>query len=89
MGKDIGRLYKKIDSKLSTPTLKKPGLSSPASHTSSEGNSTQTYISPRLDNEHITTNQNKNNITTTYDIQSCVIPQDFFTVLRPLLRLLV
>ena len=29
----------------------------------------------RLDNKHITTNQNKNNISNTYDIHSCVTPQ--------------
>ena len=74
MGKDIGRLYKNNRSKLSTLTLKKPGLSSSASHTSSASNSTRTYISPRLDNKHITTNHNKNNISNKYDIQSCVTP---------------
>ena len=74
MGKDIGRFYKHNWSKLSTPTLKKPVLLSSSSHTSSASNSTRKYIPSRLDNKHITTNQNKNNISNTDDIQSCVTP---------------
>ena len=75
MGKDIGRLYKNNQSKIPTPTIKKPGLSSSDSHASSASNYTQTCISSRLDNKHITTNQNKNKISNTDDIQSCVTPQ--------------
>ena len=61
--------------KLSTPTLKKPVLSSSASHTSSASNSKRTSISSRLDNKHIITNQNEKNISNTYDIHSFVTPQ--------------
>ena len=75
MGKDISCFYKDNQSNLSTPTLKKPVLSSSAYHTSSASNSTQTSISFRLDNKHITTNNNKNNISNIDDIQSCVTPR--------------
>ena len=71
----VGRLYKNNRSKLSTPISKKPGLSSSAFHTSSVSNYTRTYISSILDNKHITTNQKKNNISNTDDIQSCVTQQ--------------
>ena len=60
---------------MSAPTLKKAFLSYSSSHTSSEINSTQTSIFSRLDNKHITTNQNKNNISNTDNIHSCVTPQ--------------
>ena len=72
MGKGIGHLYKNNRSKPSTQKLKKPGLSSSASHISSARNSTRKSIPSRLDNTHITTNKNKNNISNIYDIQSCV-----------------
>ena len=75
MGKEIGRLYKNNQSKLSTPTLTKPGLSSSAAHISSASNLTRTSISSQLDNKDITTNQNKNNTSNTDDIHSCVTPQ--------------
>ena len=75
MGKDIGRLFKNNESKTSTPTLKKPVLSSSDFHTSSASNSTRTYISSRLDNKNITENLKKNNTSDTYDIHSCVAPQ--------------
>ena len=72
MGKKIGRFCKNNRSKLSNPTLKKPVLSSSASHTLSAINLTQASISYRLVNKHIATNQNKNNISSTDVIQSCV-----------------
>ena len=50
-------------------------LPSSYSHESSASNSTGTYISYRHDNKHISTNQNKNNISNTYDIHSCVTPR--------------
>ena len=75
MGKCIGCLYKNIQLKLSIQTLKKPGLSSSASNTSSPSNYTRTSMSSRIDNKHITTNKNKNNISNTDDIQSYVTPQ--------------
>ena len=40
MGKEIGRYFKYNRSKISTPTLKKPVLSSSSAHTSSAGNLT-------------------------------------------------
>ena len=45
MGKEIGRSYKYDRSKISTPTLKKPLLSSSANHTSYTTNLTRTIIS--------------------------------------------
>ena len=59
MVKDIGSFYKNNSSKLSIQTLKKPVLSSSADHTLYASNSTGTSISYQLDNEDITTNQNK------------------------------
>ena len=60
---------------MSTRTLKKPVLSSSASHKLSESNLTRTSISSQLDNKNITINQNKNNTSNTDDIQSCVTPR--------------
>ena len=74
-GKEIGRSYKYNQSKISTSALKKTVLSSSAAHTLSASNSTPTSISSQLDNKDITTNQNKNNISNTDDIHSCVTPQ--------------
>ena len=45
MGKEIGRYFKYNRSKMSTPILKKPVLSSSAAHTSSANNSTGTSVS--------------------------------------------
>ena len=73
-GQENWPFYHNHRSKLSTPTLRKPILSSSASHTSSASNSTRTSISSQLDNKYITTNQNKNNISNTDDIHSCVTP---------------
>ena len=75
MGKEIGRLYKKNLSKLSTYTLKKPVLSSSAAHASSESNLTQTSIQSQLDKKDITTNQIKNNTSNTNDIHSYITPR--------------
>ena len=58
--------------RISTPTIKKPVLSSSAAHISSTSNLTQTSLSSQLDNKDITTNQNKNNTSNTDDIHSCV-----------------
>ena len=80
MGKEIGRFYKNNRSKLYTPTLKKPVLLSSASHTSSASNSTQTSILYTIDIKEINTNKNKNNISNTYDIHSCVTPQKNYSV---------
>ena len=75
MGKEIGRSFKYNRSKISTPTLKKPVLSSSASHKSSASNSTGTSISSQLDNKNSTTNHNKNNTSNIYYIHSCVTAQ--------------
>ena len=64
-----------FDSKISTPTLKKPVLSSSTAHTSSASNLTRTFISSHLDNENSTTIQNKKNTSDTDDIDSCVTPR--------------
>ena len=75
MVKDIGRLYKYNLPKQSTPTFKKPVLSSSAAHASSASNLKRTSISSQLDNKYITTNQNNKNTSNTYDIHSCVTQQ--------------
>ena len=73
--KDIGHLYKYNRPRQSTPTFKKPVLSSSAAHASSAGNSAGTSISSQLDNKNITTNKNKNNTSNIDDIHSCVTPR--------------
>ena len=72
MGKEIGCSFKYNRLKISTPTIKKPVLSSSAAHTSSASNLTWTSISSQLDNKDSTTNQNKKNTSYTDDIHSCV-----------------
>ena len=74
-GQGSWSFFKNNWSKLSTPTLKKPVLSSSASHTSYASNSTGTTISSQLDNDNIIKNQNKNNTSNTDDIHSGVTPQ--------------
>ena len=75
MGKEICRSWKYNRSKISTPTLNKPVLSSSADHTSSASNLTRTLISSHLDTKDSTANKKKNNTSNTDDIQSCVTPQ--------------
>ena len=75
MVKDIGRFYKNNRPKQSTPTFKRPVLSSSAAHASYVSNSTGTSISSQLDNKDITKNQNRNNTSNTDDIHSCVTPR--------------
>ena len=72
MGKEIGRSYKYNRSKISTPTLKKPVLSSSDAHTSSASNMTPVSISSKHDNKDITTNQSKNNTSNTDDMHSFI-----------------
>ena len=55
MGKEIGPSLKYNRSKLFTPTLKKPVLSSSTDHTSYSSNLTQTIISYQLENEESNT----------------------------------
>ena len=75
MGKEIGRSYKYNQSKISSPTLNKPVLSSSASHTSSAKNSTGKSISSQLDIKEMFTNKKKSNTSNTDDIHSCVTPR--------------
>ena len=72
MGKEIGSSFKYNWSKRSTPTLKEPVISSSSVHTSFAKKLTWTSISSQLDDKDITTNQNKNNISNTDNIQSCI-----------------
>ena len=53
MGKDVGRSYKYNQSKISTPTLKNPVLSSSANYTSYTTSLSQTIISSQLENKDI------------------------------------
>ena len=74
MGKDVGCSYKYNQSKLSTPTLNKPILSSSANHTSYTTSLLQTIISSQLENKDSTTIQNTSYFSNTDDIQSCITP---------------
>ena len=75
MVKEIGSSYKYNRSKISTPTLKKPVLSSSANHTSYTTSSSQTFMSSHLENEDSIAIQNASEILNTYDIHSCVTPR--------------
>ena len=75
MGKDIDRSYKYYQSKISTPTINKPVLSSSANHTPYTTNSTPTIMSHQLQHKDSTSIQNIVNISNTDDIHSCVTPQ--------------
>ena len=66
MGKEIGSFYKNNQSKISTPTLKKPDLSSSASHKTPASNLTWTYILSQLDDKDIIKNQNNRHTSNTY-----------------------
>ena len=75
MGKDIGRVYKHNQPKLSSPTLKKPVLLSSANHTSCITISNPTITSQQIQDKNSTSIQDKVNISDTDDIHSCVTPQ--------------
>ena len=75
MGKEIGCYFKYIQLKISTPTLKKPVLSSLENHTSYSSNLKRTIISYQLENKYSTEIQNTLDITNTDDIHSCVTPR--------------
>ena len=68
MVNDTGRSYKYIQSKISTPTLKKPVLSSSANHISYTTSLSQTIISSQLENKDSTAIQNTSEILNTYNI---------------------
>ena len=66
--------YKYNRSKIFTPTLKKPVLSSSENQTSYTTSLSQTVISSRLENKYSTAIQNTSEISNTGDIHSCVTP---------------
>ena len=74
MGKEIGCYFKYIQSKISTPTIKKPVLSFSSAHTSYTGNLKRTFISSQLENEDSTTIQNKKDASNADGIHSFVTP---------------
>ena len=76
MGKEIGRYFKYNRSKISTPTLKKPVLSSLAHHTSYTTTSTRTIISSQLEHKDSTEIKNTLDISNTDDIHSWVTPRN-------------
>ena len=75
MGKEIGRSYKYNRPKSSTPTLKKPVLSSSANHTSCITISNPPVTSHPRQHKGSASNQDKVNISNTDDIHSCVTPK--------------
>ena len=75
MGKEIGRSYKYNRPKSSSPTLKKPILSSSAHHTSCITISNQPVTSQPCQHQGSDSNQDKVNISNTDDIHSCVAPK--------------
>ena len=72
MGKEIGRSYKYNRPKSSSPTLKKPVLSSSAHHTSCITISNPPIMSHPRQHKGSASNQDKVNISNTDDIHSCV-----------------
>ena len=74
MGKGNFRSFEYNRSKISTPTLKKPVLSSSENHASYTTNSTRTIISYQLENKDSTAIQNTSDILNTDDIHFCVTP---------------
>ena len=75
MGKEIGCSYKYYRSKISTPILKKPALSSSAHNTSYTTNSTPNFMCHQLQNKDSTSIQITSDIQNIDDIQSCVTPR--------------
>ena len=75
MGKEIGRAYKYNQSKISSPTLKKPVLLSSANHTSYTTNLTPTIMYQQLQHKYKYAIQNTANTSNAHDIQSCVTPR--------------
>ena len=75
MGKDIVSSYKYNQSKISTPTLKKPVLSYSENYTSYTTSLSQTNILSQLENKDITIIQNTSEILNIDDIHSFVTPQ--------------
>ena len=76
MNKDIGRSYKYNWSTISTPTVKKPVLSSSSNYTPCTTSLSQTIISYQLENKESTAIQNTSDISNTDYIQSCLTPRE-------------
>ena len=74
MGKDIGRSLKYNRPKSSSPTLKKPVLSSTENHLSCITISNPHITSHPRQHKGSAYNQDKVNISNTDDIHSCVTP---------------
>ena len=90
MGKDIGRFYKHNLPKSSSPTLKKPVLSSSANHTSCITISNPPITSHPHQHKGSASNIDKVNISNKDDIHSCVSPKKkIISVFRPYLHPLV
>ena len=75
MGKDIGCSYKHNRPKSSSPTLKKPILSSSANHTLCITISNPLITSHPRQHKGSASNQDKVKISNTDDIHSCVTPK--------------
>ena len=75
IGKDIGCSFKYKQPKSSSPTLKKPVLSSTANHTSCITVLNQPVRSQPCQHKGSASNQEKVNISNTDDIHSCVTPK--------------
>ena len=75
MGNEIGRSFKYNRKKRSSPTFKKPVLSSSANHTSYTTNSTPTSMPHQVQHKESTSIQNKVNISNKNDINSCITPR--------------
>ena len=74
MVKKIGRSYKYNQSKISSPTIKKPVLLSSANHTSYTTNLTPTIMYQQLQHKDKSAIQNKVNTSNTHDIPSFITP---------------
>ena len=75
MGKEIGRSYKYNQPKSSSPTLKKPVLSSSAHQSSCITISNQPVTSHPCQHKGSASNQDKVKISNTDDIHPCVTPK--------------
>ena len=75
MGKEIGRYFKYNRPKSSSPTLKKPVLSSSAHHTSCITIPKQPVRSHPRQHKGSASNQDKVNISNTDDIHSYITPK--------------
>ena len=77
MGKEIGRSFEYKRPKSSSPTLKKPVLSSTSNHTSCITISNPSITSHLRQHKGSAPNQDKLNNSNTDDIHSCVTPKRY------------